>query len=210
MRAGEQAKTARLAPARQIARAKDRRRMEVSTVIKVGDRDVIRTVPFVQIKMALAAGHKTTRSYPPFDPLAVFAEDGAAQTATTGLIYGAKVESEMSLKTVDFPIETAAYDERSGLSADEVEQVVRNTGAILTADGDVQVAALHYVDPQRFGDSLAAQAITASYGIKIVPENVSVSPRPLRGYCPRLCRRHHPLHRKPRHRRRAGRLRLCR
>ena len=44
---------------RQIVRAKDRRRMEVSTVTKVGDRDVIRTVPFVQIKMALAAGHKT-------------------------------------------------------------------------------------------------------------------------------------------------------
>ena len=50
--------------------------MEVSMVTKVGDRDVIRTMPFVQIKMALAAGHKTTRSYPPFDPLAVFAEDG--------------------------------------------------------------------------------------------------------------------------------------
>ena len=46
--------------------------------------------------------------------------------ATTGLIYGAKVESEMSLKTVDFPIETAAFDERSALSADEVEQVVRD------------------------------------------------------------------------------------
>jgi murein DD-endopeptidase MepM/ murein hydrolase activator NlpD len=175
--AGEQAKTNRITALRQVARAKDRRRMEVSTVIKDGDRDVIRTVPFVQIKMALAAGHKSTRSYPPFDPLQVFAEDGAAQTATTGLIYGAKVESEMSLKTVDFPIDTAAYDEKSGLSADEVEQVVRNTGSILTADGDVQVAALHYVDPQRFGDSLAAQAITASYGVRIVPENVSVAPR---------------------------------
>ena len=175
--AGQQAKTGRLTAPRQIARAKDRRRMEVSTLIKDGDRDVIRTVPFVQIKMALAAGHKPTRSYPPFDPLSVFAEDGATQTATTGLIYGAKVESEMSLKTVDFPIETAAYDEKSGLSADEVEEVVRNTGSILTADGDVQVAALHYVDPQRFGDSLAAQAITASYGVKIVPENVSVAPR---------------------------------
>ncbi len=175
--AGEQAKTNRITALRQVARAKDRRRMEVSTVIKDGDRDVIRTVPFVQIKMALAAGHKSTRSYPPFDPLQVFAEDGAAQTATTGLIYGAKVESEMSLKTVDFPIDTAAYDEKSGLSADEVEQVVRNTGSILTADGDVQVAALHYVDPQQFGDSLAAQAITASYGVKIVPENVSVAPR---------------------------------
>ncbi len=153
--------------------------MEVSTVSRVGDRDVIRTVPFVQIKMALAAGYQTARSYPPFDPLSVFAEDGVDQPATTGLIYGAKVESEMSLKTVDFPIETAAYEERSALSADEVEQVVRTTGAILTADGDVQVAALHYVDPQRFGDLLAAQAITASYGVKIVPENVSVSSRTL-------------------------------
>ena len=55
--------------------------------------------------------------------------------------------------------------------------MVRASGATLTADGDVQVAALHYVDPQRFGDSLTAQAISASYGIKIVPENVSVSVR---------------------------------
>ena len=43
--AGQLAKTARLAPARQVVRAKDRRRMEVSTVSRVGDRDVIRTVP---------------------------------------------------------------------------------------------------------------------------------------------------------------------
>jgi murein DD-endopeptidase MepM/ murein hydrolase activator NlpD len=175
---GENAKTARLVPQRQIAKAKDRRRLEVSMVSREGDRDVIRTMPFVQIKMALAAGHKTTRSYPDFDPLQVFAEDGAALTASapTGQIYGIKVESEMSLKTVDFPIETAAFDERSGLSAKEVEQVVRETGAILT-DGAIQVAALHYVDPQRFGDSLATQTLTASYGVRIVPENVSVWPR---------------------------------
>jgi murein DD-endopeptidase MepM/ murein hydrolase activator NlpD len=38
------------------------------------------------------------------------------------------------------------------------------------------VAALHYVDPQRFGDQLA-QSMAGSYGVKIVPENVSVSPR---------------------------------
>jgi murein DD-endopeptidase MepM/ murein hydrolase activator NlpD len=176
---GESAKTTRLSPPRQIAKAKDRRRMEVSMVTKVGDRDVIKTMPFVQIKMALAAGHKTTRSYPAFDPLAVFAEDGATQTAassTTGQIYGVKVESEMSLKTIDFPIATAAFDEKSGLSADEVEQVVRETGSILT-DGAVQVAALHYIVPERFGDTLATQALNASYGVRIVPENVSVTPR---------------------------------
>jgi murein DD-endopeptidase MepM/ murein hydrolase activator NlpD len=175
---GQSAKAAKLVPQTQIARARDRRRMDVSVASRVGDRDVVRTVPFVQVKMALAASYKTARSYPPFDPLEVFAEDGAAQTAAApaSQIYGVKVESEMSLKTVDFPLEAAAFDEKSDLSADEVEQVVRTTGAILT-DGDVQVAALHYVDPERFGNSFATQSLAGSYGVRIVPENVSVSPR---------------------------------
>jgi murein DD-endopeptidase MepM/ murein hydrolase activator NlpD len=177
---GQGAKTIRLAPPRQISRAKDRRRMEVSMVTKVGDRDVIHTIPFVQIKMALAAGYTTNRSYPAFDPLKVFGDDSANQApapaASAGQIYGAKVESEMSLKTVDFPISTAAFDEKSDLSADEVEKVVRETSADLS-EGAIQVASLHYVDPQRFGDQLA-QSLAGTYGVKIVPENVSVAPRP--------------------------------
>ncbi|QPC95064.1 peptidoglycan DD-metalloendopeptidase family protein [Mesorhizobium sp. INR15] len=179
---GEVAKTTRLVAPRQIAKAKDRRRMEVSMVTKVGDRDVIHTMPFVQIKMALAAGHTTNRAYPPFDPMQVFGDDGddsAAQPATTsaaaGQIYGAKVESEMSLKTVDFPIETASFDEKSDLSADEVEKVVRSAGTDLS-DGAIQVASLHYVDPQRFGEAFA-ESMAGSYDVKIVPENVSVTQR---------------------------------
>ncbi|MBL8578693.1 MAG: M23 family metallopeptidase [Mesorhizobium sp.] len=175
---GEDAKTARLASLRQVSKAKDRRRMEVSMVTKVGDRDVVNAMPLVQIKMALGAGYTTTRSYPAFDPLAVFAEDGTqtASTAISGQIYGVKIESEMSLKTVDFPLETATFDEKSGLSGDEVEKIVRETGAVLS-DGAVQVAALHYIVPERFGDTLANQALNASYGVRIVPENVSVTPR---------------------------------
>lgn len=179
---GEVAKTTRLVAPRQIAKAKDRRRMEVSMVTKVGDRDVIHTMPFVQIKMALAAGHTTNRPYPPFDPMQVFGNDGddnagqpATAAATAGQIYGAKVETEMSLKTVDFPLETAAFDEKSDLSADEVEKVVREAGTDLS-DGAVQVASLHYVDPQRFGEAFA-ESMAGSYDVKIVPENVSVSPR---------------------------------
>lgn len=175
---GEKAKTTRLIPPRQIAKAKDRRRMEVSMVTKVGDRDVIHTMPFVQIKMALAAGHTTTRAYPAFDPMKVFGDDNADEAKppqAAGQIYGAKVESEMSLKTIDFPIGTAAFDEKSDLSADEVEKVVREAGAGLS-EGAIQVAALHYVDPQRFGDQLA-QSLAGSYGVKIVPENVSVASR---------------------------------
>src|SRR5690606_178792 len=104
-------KTARVVPQRTLRRTNDRRRMEVSTMTKVGDREVIRTLPFMQVKMALAAGHTTSRTYPGFDPLEVFAEDNAPAiaAATTGVIYGAKVESEVSLRAIDFPIETAAF-----------------------------------------------------------------------------------------------------
>jgi murein DD-endopeptidase MepM/ murein hydrolase activator NlpD len=176
---GDAAKAGRVIPTQAVNRARDRRRMEVSTVSRVGDRDVIRTQPFVELRMPLAAAYTTTRNYPAFDPLVVFAEDGeqAAQpAATTSLIYGVKVESEVSLKTVDFPIETAAFDEKSSLSPDEVEEAVRTTGAILT-DGEVQLAALHYVDPQRFGESLATATLSQSYGVRIVQENVSVAHR---------------------------------
>ncbi|WP_163272935.1 M23 family metallopeptidase [Chelativorans alearense] len=172
---GEAAKTARLIPSRALAKPSDRRLMEVSTVLKEGDRDVVRTLPFVHVRMALAAGHTTSKDYPPFDPLSVFAEDGAASAARTGLIYGAKVESEVSLRTLPFPLQTASFDENSDLTAEEVEQVVRTTSAILT-EGDVQVAALHYIDPQRFGESLATQALS-NFGARIVQENVSVAPR---------------------------------
>lgn len=174
------ARSGRLVAPRAIARSTDRRRMEVSTMLKAGDRDVVRTLPFVQVRMALAASHTTTRSYPAFDPLEVFAEDGAAAAQNslldTGFIYGAKVESEVSLRTIDFPIETASFDKRVALSAEEVETVVRNTAAILT-DGAVQVAALHYVDPQRFGETLATRTLGGAYGIRIVQENVSVARR---------------------------------
>ncbi len=43
---------------------------------------------------------------------------------------------------------------RATLSADEVEKVVRESSTGLS-DGAVQVASLHYVDPQRFGEAFA-------------------------------------------------------
>ena len=176
----EAVKAQRLIAPRTSNRARDRRRMEVSTMTREGDREVVRTMPFMHVSMALAAGHTTTRDYPRFDAMEVFAEvDAPEQTApVTSLLYGGAVEGEVSLRTVDFPLETAAFDERADLSADEVEQVVRNTGAILT-DGDIQIASLHYVDPQRFGESFATQTFGTSYGARITQENVSYAPRHL-------------------------------
>lgn len=174
--AGEAAKTTRLVVARSAPKARDRRRMEVSMMTKVGDRNVVRMVPFVQVKMALAAAHATSRNYPAFDPLEVFSEENRPEPVAEGsggVIYGAKVESEVSLRSVEFPIETAAFDERTALSSEEIEKVVRETGLALS-DGAVQVAALHYVDPERFGDTLGPGMQTFA---RIIPENMSKSAR---------------------------------
>ncbi|MBX8827076.1 M23 family metallopeptidase [Ochrobactrum sp. SFR4] len=164
-------------------KSRDRRRMEVSTMQKVGEREVIRTKPFEYVRMALAADHPASRQYPAFDAMAVFS-DGAkqqVQTANTGQIYGAKVESEISLRTIDFPISAGNYDSASDLTSDEVEKVVRNTGQLLT-DGDVQIASLHYVDPLRFGNSGdSPYTLTQPLGVRITQENVSVSNRLLDG-----------------------------
>ena len=172
------AKGTRVAATTPVRRNRDRRRLDVSTVFKEGERDVIRSTPFEYVRIALASVHNSNRKYPGFNPLDVFAEanEGTDPTPKTGMIYGAKVESEVSLRTVDFPLATAQFDPSDDLSADEVEDVVRNTGALLT-DGAVPVASLHYVDPLRFGADEDPFNLRNPLAVKIIQENVSVSPR---------------------------------
>src|SRR6218665_4004717 len=72
------------------AKPTDRAILDVSTVVKDGDKDVVRRQPFAHVKMALAANHVTSENYPPFNPLTVFSSDDRAQTsapARTGTLY---------------------------------------------------------------------------------------------------------------------------
>jgi len=158
-------------------KANDRRHFELSTMQKVGEREVIRTRPFELVSMSLAVDHPTNRKYPAFNAMTVFSEGPAApQPTDTGQIYGAKVESEVSLRVADFPLNSASFDPSNDLTVDEVEKVVRDTGVLLT-DGDVQVASLHYVDPARFGGVDSSFALSPALGVKITQENVTVAQR---------------------------------
>lgn len=159
-------------------KSRDRRRMDVSTMQKIGEREVIRTRPFEYVRMALAADHPAGHQYPAFDPMAVFSDGTKQQNQTldTGQIYGAKIESEISLRTIDFPLSAINYDSASDLTTDEVEKVVRSTGQLLT-DGDVQIASLHYVDPLRFGNSDSSLTLMQPLGVRITQENVTVTNR---------------------------------
>lgn len=171
-------KSGRLAPTALALKISDRRVMQISTLQKSGDRDVVRTLPFGIAEMALGAGHTTKTAYPPFNAVSIFegANDASAGSLETGEIYGAMVESEVSLKTVAFPTSGATFDQSASLSLEEVEEAVRISGTALT-EGDVQVASLHYLDPLRFGNGEGDFALGSELGVKIVQENVSVAQR---------------------------------
>lgn len=171
-------KSGRLAPTELALKISDKRVLQISTLQKVGDRDVVRTLPFGVAEMALGAGHTTKKTYPAFNPATIFegANDAAGAGLETGQIYGAMVESEVSLKTVPFPLSGATFEQSANLSLEEVEEALRISGTALT-EGDVQVASLHYLDPLRFGNGDGDFALGAELGVKIVQENVSVSQR---------------------------------
>lgn len=160
------------------AKPTDRSIMDVSTLVREGDKEVVRRQPFAHVKMALAANHVTSEDYPPFNPLTVFSTDDRPATAApqtrTGTIYGADVESEVSLKTIPFPTRNSPYPFTASMTLDEVEENVRSNGSVLT-DGTKQLAALYYVDPRRFETENEDIDITAGLAARIVEQNMSVS-----------------------------------
>lgn len=160
------------------AKPSDRMIMEVSTMTQEGDRQVVRLQPFAHVKMALAANHGAQSSYPPFDPLAIFSQsDGeTVDHAAAGILYGAQVDSEISLLTRDFPVDGDDLVYAAEMDDVEVEEMVRNSGSVLV-DSTVQIASLYYVDPRRFADDGPGLGTDFGVGLraKVTPENVSVA-----------------------------------
>lgn len=155
----------------KAARASDRSVLELSTVARENDRDVIRKQPYAHVRMQLAASNTPATSYPRFDPAIVLLDAPAAgsREVEEGSLYAAQVETEVELKT-------AALISTSGLSLDpdrtleEVEASVRSDGATLLDGATVATA---YVDPQRFSD--VDEPIDLGTAARIVEQNVSFS-----------------------------------
>ncbi|MBP1852048.1 M23 family metallopeptidase [Rhizobium halophytocola] len=167
----------RVAAPKIAARAVDKVIMEVPTVIREGEREVVRRQPFSHVKMMLAAAYSVQERYPPFDPLTIFAAgDGAdVPVERAGAIYDSDVESEVSLKTIPFPTSHNALPFAGSMTYDEVEENVRSNGSVLTS-GDTQVSALYYIDPQRFADDDGDIDITPNgLSARVIEQNMSVS-----------------------------------
>jgi murein DD-endopeptidase MepM/ murein hydrolase activator NlpD len=157
------------------ARPVDKAILDVPTVFKDGEREVVRKLPFAHVKMVLAADYANQERYPRFDPLAIFATDETTPPVAnrTGSLYGSDVESEVILKSSPFP--TTPNKPLAGeMSFDEVEENVRSNGSVLT-DGNSQVAALYYIDPRRFDTEDTGLDLAVGMTARIVEENMSVA-----------------------------------
>ncbi|MGL4405781.1 MAG: M23 family metallopeptidase, partial [Notoacmeibacter sp.] len=86
--------------------------------------------------------------------------------------YGANIETDVALRTRPLIDDGLVYDQATELDDAEVEALVREQSPHLTA-GQVQIAALHYVDPTRFGIADAEENAIAAINVKITTENVS-------------------------------------
>lgn len=160
---------------------RSRQTIELSTMTRDGDREVIRTLPFAYVTMALAARHPTNVSYPAFNALQVFsdgeAEDEPDEDGDPAQLYGAKVESQISLKVEPFTFPSDAdegYFAPSSAGDDEVERMVHAAAPTLSNE-PVQVASLEPVDPSRFSDTSDAASYEPGSAFRVIEENVSIS-----------------------------------
>ncbi|WP_327625923.1 M23 family metallopeptidase [Aurantimonas sp. A3-2-R12] len=157
--------------------ARSRQIIELSTMSKEGDREVIRTLPFGYVNMLLGARYQAGADYPSFDPLKIFAdaaEGGAGVDAEPAQIYGARVESEVQLKVQSFDYDEAAYERIDALTAANAEQLVRSVAPSLSYR-PVQVASLATVDPMRFNLTSDAADYEPGSAFRVVEENVSLA-----------------------------------
>ncbi|MBB3931929.1 murein DD-endopeptidase MepM/ murein hydrolase activator NlpD [Kaistia hirudinis] len=196
----------------------DRQVLQVSTVSRQGDRDLIKMKPFAKITTALATSiTEAGADIPPFDPTRlaggdpgpaaptaadklaeikdegtsgdgedadVASADGGAGSSGDGAdqgaasdapaqeqFYGANVEGEISVKTSDLPLDEQPMDSEPSVAEAEAEAAARATVPNLAA-GTV-MAAMPYVDPDRFTVADPSSDPFSALGVKIVPENVS-------------------------------------
>ncbi|WP_283404553.1 M23 family metallopeptidase [Roseibium denhamense] len=157
--------------------------IDVNVVTRVGDRDHIKVQPHVFISASLAtrSDPDLAASIPEFNPLDMFADSQESAAPDTGSatpsiladsLYGAKLESEVSISLTRFPEETSSFSEAHTPTETEVELTVREIARTLSIDA-VEMAAKTIVDPGRFDFNLALQPDLERYAVRITPENVS-------------------------------------
>jgi len=156
-----------------------RRVIQISTVTRENDKNIVRVRPFAHVHTNLAApvAPEIATQVPEFKAAEIFGGTGEdppmVVTSASDSIYGAEVDGEVAISVKDFPMSGADYDESAALDVAEVEGRVRQAAPFL-ATGAVEIASLPYVDPARFDLASADPNALNAIAVAITPENVSL------------------------------------
>ncbi|WP_375685047.1 MULTISPECIES: M23 family metallopeptidase [unclassified Bartonella] len=157
-----------------------KRQFELSILQKKGDEKVIQTQHFEWIRMALAENRPQKYSYPKFDSLSILASDmknqNIAPQEDSGQIYGAKVETKLTLRSYDFKVNQFDFDDSDTLTDEEAQQEVQKAGFTLEKSSEL-LSVLTLIDPLKLEDVSSPSQGTESPEVRIVQENVTVSPQ---------------------------------
>ncbi|WP_375662312.1 MULTISPECIES: M23 family metallopeptidase [unclassified Bartonella] len=157
-----------------------KRQFELSILQKKGDEKVIQTQHFEWIRMALAENRPQKYSYPKFDSLSILASDSKNQNIApqedSGQIYGAKVETKLTLRSYDFKVNQFDFDDSDTLTDEEAQQEVQKAGFTLEKSSEL-LSVLTLIDPLKLEDVSSPSQGTESPEVRIVQENVTVSPQ---------------------------------
>ncbi|WP_375613647.1 MULTISPECIES: M23 family metallopeptidase [unclassified Bartonella] len=157
-----------------------KRQFELSILQKKGDEKVIQTQHFEWIRMALAENRPQKYSYPKFDSLSILASDTKNQNIApqedSGQIYGAKVETKLTLRSYDFKVNQFDFDDSDTLTDEEAQQEVQKAGFTLEKSSEL-LSVLTLIDPLKLEDVSSPSQGTESPEVRIVQENVTVSPQ---------------------------------
>ncbi|WP_156851038.1 M23 family metallopeptidase [Bartonella refiksaydamii] len=169
----------RISPTHARQSFDSKRQFELSIVQKKGDEKVIQTQKFEWIRMALAEDRPQRYTYPKFDSLSIFASDSknsTVQLQDSGHIYGAKVETKIILRNRDFIIDQENFDGADTLTDDEVQQELKKSGFSLEKTNEL-LSILTLIDPLKLDDLSSPSQFTDTPEVRIVQENVTVSPQ---------------------------------
>lgn len=172
-------KSDRIAPTHARQSFDSKRQFELSILQKKGDKKIIQTQRFEWIRMALAEDRPKQYSYPKFDSLNMFATDSKIQAATlqdSGHIYGAKVETKLILSNRDLVIDQIDFDGADALTDDDAQQELKKAGFTLEKNKEL-LSILTLIDPLKLEDLSSTAHFTESPEVRIVQENVTVSPQ---------------------------------
>ncbi len=172
-------KSDRISPTHARQSFDSKRQFELSILQKKGDEKVIQTQHFEWIRMALAEDRPKQYNYPKFDSLSMFAGDSKTPTIKlqdSGHIYGAKVETKIILRNRNFMMDQIDFDGADTLTDDEAQQELKKAGFTLEKNEEL-LSILSLIDPLKLEGLSSPSQFTETPEVRIVQENVTISPQ---------------------------------